>query len=39
MFMLRHFAGPIAHRFSPVGMLTGSALLSAVGLIRSQLRL
>jgi fucose permease len=32
MFVLRHFAGPIAHRFSPVGMLTGSALLSAVGL-------
>ncbi len=32
MFILRHFAGPIAHRFSPVGMLTGSALLSAVGL-------
>jgi MFS family permease len=32
MFTLRHFAGPIAHRFSPVGMLTGSAILSAVGL-------
>jgi MFS family permease len=32
MFTLRHFAGPIAHRFSPVGMLTGSAVLSAVGL-------
>jgi MFS family permease len=32
MFILRHFAGPIAHRLSPVGMLTGSALLSAVGL-------
>jgi MFS family permease len=32
MFVLRHFAGPIAHRLSPVGMLTGSALLSAVGL-------
>jgi MFS family permease len=32
MFLLRHFAGPIAHRLSPVGMLTGSALLSAVGL-------
>ena len=23
MFVLRHFAGPIAHRLSPVGMLTG----------------
>ena len=32
MFVLRHFAGPIAHRLSPVGMLTGSALLSAIGL-------
>ncbi len=32
MFILRHFAGPIAHRMSPVGMLTGSAILSAIGL-------
>jgi hypothetical protein len=32
MFMLRHFAGPIAGRLSPVGMLTVSALFSAVGL-------
>jgi hypothetical protein len=32
MFLLRHFAGPIAHRLSPVGMLTGSAALSAIGL-------
>jgi hypothetical protein len=32
MFVLRHFAGPIAHKLSPVGMLTGSAFLSAVGL-------
>ena len=32
MFVLRHFAGPIAHRFSPVGMLTGSAVFSAIGL-------
>ncbi len=32
MFLLRHFAGPIAHRLSPVGMLTGSALFSAIGL-------
>ena len=31
MFVLRHFAGPIAHRVSPVGLLTGSALLSGVG--------
>ena len=26
------FAGPIPHRLSPVAMLTGSALLSAIGL-------
>ena len=32
MFFLRHFAGPIAHRLSPVGMLTVSALLSGIGL-------
>jgi MFS family permease len=32
MFALRHVAGPIAHRLSPVGMLTGSAILSACGL-------
>jgi len=32
MFVLRHFAGPIAHRFSPVGMLIGSSVLSAIGL-------
>jgi MFS family permease len=32
MFLLRHFAGPIAHRLSPVGMLTGSAILTAIGL-------
>ena len=32
MFVLRHFAGPIAHRLSPVGMMTGSAMLSAIGL-------
>ncbi|HJT31382.1 MAG TPA: MFS transporter [Pirellulales bacterium] len=32
MFILRHFAGPIAHRLSPVGMLTCSAALAGVGL-------
>ena len=32
MFVLRHFAGSILHRISPVAMLTGSAALSAVGL-------
>jgi MFS family permease len=32
MFTLRHFAGHILHRISPVAMLTGSAVLSAIGL-------
>jgi fucose permease len=32
MFIMRHFAGPLAHSLSPVGMLTGSATLSAIGL-------
>lgn len=32
MFVLRHFAGPIAHKLSPVGMLTGSAVLAGLGL-------
>jgi len=32
MFIMRFFAGPLAHRLSPVGMLTVSALFSAIGL-------
>ncbi len=32
MFVLRHFAGPIAHRLSPTGMLIGSAFLAGLGL-------
>ena len=32
MFVMRFFAGPLAHKLSPVGMLTCSALLSAAGL-------
>jgi hypothetical protein len=32
MFVMRHFAGPLAHQMSPVGMLTVAAGLSAVGL-------
>jgi MFS family permease len=32
MFILRHFAGPIAHALSPTGMLTLSATLSGIGL-------
>lgn len=32
MFGLRFFAGPIAHKISPIGLLTVSAALAAVGL-------
>jgi MFS family permease len=32
MFVLRFYAGPLAHRISPLGMLTGCAVLSAIGL-------
>ena len=32
MFVLRFFAGPIAHRISPIGLLTVSAALAALGL-------
>jgi MFS family permease len=32
MFVMRHFAGPIAHRVSPVGLLWLSSLFAAVGL-------
>ena len=32
MFVLRFFGGPLAHRFSPMGLLTGSAVLAAIGL-------
>ncbi len=38
MFLLRHFAGPIAHRLSPVGMLTGSAVLDGHRPVSAQLR-
>ena len=31
-FTLRHFAGPIARVLTPIGMLTASAALSAIGL-------
>jgi hypothetical protein len=32
MFVLRHFAGPIAHRISSLGMLWGSVVLTTAGL-------
>ena len=32
MFVLRHFAGPIAHRVSNIGMLWGSVVLTTAGL-------
>jgi len=33
MFVMRHFAGPVAHRLSPVGLLWFSCLLASVGLL------
>ena len=33
MFVMRHFAGPIAHKFSPVGLLWISCFLASLGLI------
>jgi MFS family permease len=33
MFLLRHFAGPLAHKFSPVGLLWVSSLLASTGLL------
>ena len=33
MFVMRHFAGPIAHRLSPVGLLWLSCLLASAGLV------
>jgi MFS family permease len=33
MFVMRHFAGPLAHRLSPVGLLWMSCLLASGGLI------
>jgi len=33
MFALRFFAGPVAHRISPLGILTASSVLAAVGLL------
>ena len=32
MFVLRYFAGPIAHRISPIGMMAASVLIAALGL-------
>lgn len=32
MFVLRFFAGPLAHKVSPLGLLVGCSILSAVGL-------
>jgi len=32
MFVMRHFAGPMAHRLSPVGLLWFSCLLASLGL-------
>ena len=32
MFVLRYFAGPIAHKISPIGMMVASVAIAAVGL-------
>lgn len=32
MFVMRFFAGPLAHKLSPVGMLTVSSILTGIGL-------
>jgi MFS family permease len=32
MFVLRYFAGPIAHKISPIGMMFVSVILAAIGL-------
>ena len=33
MFVMRHFAGPLVHRLSPVGLLWVSCLLASLGLV------
>ncbi len=33
MFTLRFFAGPIVHKINPIGLLMGSAVLGALGLL------
>jgi MFS family permease len=33
MFVARHFAGPIAHKLSPIGLLWISCLLASLGLV------
>ncbi len=32
MFVLRYFAGPIAHKISPIGMMLASVTIAAIGL-------
>jgi fucose permease len=32
MFVMRHFAGPLVHRLSPVGLLWWSCLMASIGL-------
>jgi MFS family permease len=33
MFLMRHFAGPLVHKLSPVGLLWVSCLLASLGLV------
>src|ERR1700749_3869244 len=33
MFLMRHFAGPLVHKLSPIGVLWFSCLLASLGLV------
>lgn len=33
MFVMRHFAGPLAHKFSPIGLMWISSVLAGAGLL------
>ena len=33
MFVMRHFAGPLVHKLSPIGLLWFSCLLASIGLV------
>ena len=38
MFVMRHFAGPLVHKLSPIGLLWVSCLLASLGLRRAERR-
>jgi len=33
MFVMRHFAGPLVHKLSPIGLLWCSCLMASLGLL------